>query len=140
MDLTYLRALDEGADGDEEIDGNIGSYEEAEVEDEDEDENEDELTDEFSYEVEQDTKNDENLSSEQDPKNAEAKTVDGNPEIKKKKRDTAFEQLVLPRGHKDMLGSLISQHFRDKKSEAADNEQRDIVRGKGKTPNRIVSL
>ena len=140
MDLTYLRALDEGADGDEEIDGNIGSYEEAEVEDEDEDENEDELTDEFSYEVEQDTKNDENLSSEQDPKNAEAKTVDGNPEIKKKKRDTAFEQLVLPRGHKDMLRSLISQHFRDKKSEAADNEQRDIVRGKGKTPNRIVSL
>ncbi|KAI1815510.1 hypothetical protein GGS20DRAFT_576164 [Poronia punctata] len=42
----------------------------------------------------------------------------------------AFDQLVLPPGHKDMILSLITQHFRDK---AWNNSERtDIVRGKGK--------
>lgn len=45
---------------------------------------------------------------------------------------TAFEELVLPEGHKDMVVSLISQHFRDKESVTADEDQNDIVRGKGK--------
>lgn len=45
----------------------------------------------------------------------------------------AFAQLVLPPGHKKMVLSLISQHFRNKGSSDAseDSEQLDIVRGKG---------
>ncbi|KAL8423875.1 hypothetical protein RB596_003913 [Gaeumannomyces avenae] len=39
---------------------------------------------------------------------------------------TAFEQLVLPRGHKEMVTSLVTQHFRDK----ASGGNADIVRGK----------
>lgn len=139
MDLTYLTPLDDGEDGDEDFDDNLVSHGQAEVREEDEDEDEDDFVDEFADEEEQ-GKKDENLNSEQDLKNTEGKKVDGSPEIKKKKRDTAFEQLVLPRGHKDMLRSLISQHFRDKKSEASDNEQRDIVRGKGKKLNSVVLL
>ncbi|CAJ0551548.1 Ff.00g114780.m01.CDS01 [Fusarium sp. VM40] len=47
---------------------------------------------------------------------------------------TAFGQLVLPPGHKKMVLSLISQHFRNKASqrERDRDEQVDIVRGKGK--------
>ncbi|KAI1268650.1 hypothetical protein F5Y18DRAFT_424012 [Xylariaceae sp. FL1019] len=44
----------------------------------------------------------------------------------------AFDQLVLPSGHKDMVKSLIAQHFRDKQSPIAKEDQWDIVRGKGK--------
>lgn len=45
----------------------------------------------------------------------------------------AFAQLVLPPGHKKMVLSLISQHFKNKGSSDAseDSEQLDIVRGKG---------
>jgi signal recognition particle GTPase len=57
--------------------------------------------------------------------------VEGTTE-KEQKQTTAFEELVLPSGHKDMLLSLISQHFRDKESTTADEDQNDIVRGKGK--------
>ncbi|KAK4185103.1 hypothetical protein QBC35DRAFT_454583 [Podospora australis] len=46
--------------------------------------------------------------------------------------DLAFNQLVLPDGHKQMVLSLIAQHFRDKESTASSSEQFDIVRGKGK--------
>ncbi|PYH40397.1 P-loop containing nucleoside triphosphate hydrolase protein, partial [Aspergillus saccharolyticus JOP 1030-1] len=35
-------------------------------------------------------------------------------------------------GHKKMLLSLVAQHYRDKESPTAANEQVDIVRGKGK--------
>lgn len=49
-----------------------------------------------------------------------------------KLRDTAFDQLVLPEGHKEMVMSLIAQHFRDKDSLSAEKEQVDIVRGKGR--------
>ncbi|KAF4454438.1 Protein MSP1 [Fusarium austroafricanum] len=47
---------------------------------------------------------------------------------------TAFGQLVLPPGHKKMVLSLISQHFRNKamQRERERDEQVDIVRGKGK--------
>lgn len=45
--------------------------------------------------------------------------------------EDGFDQLVLPSGHKDMVKSLIRQHLRDKKSGPADNDQMDIVRGKG---------
>ncbi|KAK5659704.1 hypothetical protein OQA88_915 [Cercophora sp. LCS_1] len=43
---------------------------------------------------------------------------------------TAFDQLVLPKGHKEMVLSLIAQHFRDK--EPKEDQQVDIVAGKGK--------
>jgi len=49
-----------------------------------------------------------------------------------KKKETAFDQLVLPEGHKTMVQCLISQHFRDKDARVNDNEEVDIVRGKGK--------
>ncbi|OBT94006.1 hypothetical protein VE01_07105 [Pseudogymnoascus verrucosus] len=42
---------------------------------------------------------------------------------------SAFGRLVLPRGHKKMVLSLIAQHFRNK---GQQDEQADIVRGKGK--------
>ncbi|KAK0726113.1 hypothetical protein B0H67DRAFT_572356 [Lasiosphaeris hirsuta] len=47
---------------------------------------------------------------------------------------TAFDRLVLPSGYKDMILSLIAQHYRGKESSstAGDAEQVDIVRGKGK--------
>lgn len=44
----------------------------------------------------------------------------------------AFGQLVLPQGHKKMVLSLISQHFRNKGSQQSDDKEMDIVRGKGK--------
>ncbi|KAJ2985633.1 hypothetical protein NUW58_g5428 [Xylaria curta] len=46
---------------------------------------------------------------------------------------TVFGQLVLPKGHKEMVKSLIAQHFREKESvskEDRDSQQVDIVRGK----------
>ncbi|KAI1804748.1 hypothetical protein F4811DRAFT_552621 [Daldinia bambusicola] len=42
---------------------------------------------------------------------------------------TVFDQLVLPDKHKDMILSLVTQHFRDKEGYKG---QADIVRGKGK--------
>ncbi|TLS26551.1 hypothetical protein PpBr36_05491 [Pyricularia pennisetigena] len=44
----------------------------------------------------------------------------------------AFGQLVLPDGHKNMVLSLVSQHFRNKHKAQGKDEQTDIVRGKGK--------
>lgn len=46
--------------------------------------------------------------------------------------DTAFDQLVLPDGHKEIVVSLISQYFQDRDSRKTENEEADIVRGKGK--------
>ncbi|KAI8718086.1 Protein MSP1 [Fusarium sp. LHS14.1] len=45
---------------------------------------------------------------------------------------TAFGRLILPKGHRQMVLSLISQHFRNKASQKGRDEQVDIVRGKGK--------
>lgn len=42
-----------------------------------------------------------------------------------------FDQLVLPEGHKDLVKSLIAQHFRDKASAQYGSDQTDIIRGKG---------
>ncbi|KAM0263545.1 hypothetical protein ACHAQJ_001164 [Trichoderma viride] len=47
-------------------------------------------------------------------------------------KKTAFDQLVLPTGHKDIVHCLVAQHFRDKAARVSDNEEVDIVRGKGK--------
>ncbi|KAK3987005.1 hypothetical protein QBC44DRAFT_332337 [Cladorrhinum sp. PSN332] len=43
--------------------------------------------------------------------------------------NSTFGRLVLPKGHKKLILSLIAQHFRNK---GAPDEQADIVRGKGK--------
>jgi hypothetical protein len=51
---------------------------------------------------------------------------------KTKKRKTAFDQLVLPGGHKKIVLSLIAQHIQEKSSRKTENEETDIVRGKGK--------
>jgi len=48
-----------------------------------------------------------------------------------KKPRTPFDQLVIPDEHKRMVLSLIAQHFRDKESASSDDDQADIVRGKG---------
>lgn len=44
----------------------------------------------------------------------------------------AFDQLVLPPGHKSIVLSLISQHYRNRDSGRRSIDQSDIVRGKGK--------
>lgn len=44
---------------------------------------------------------------------------------------TPFDQLVLPDGHKDVILSLVTQHFRDRKSAQSEGDFADIVRGKG---------
>jgi flagellar biosynthesis GTPase FlhF len=60
---------------------------------------------------------------------------DGEKANKKNSEDekskTPFDQLVIPDEHKRMVLSLIAQHFRDKESASSDNDQADIVRGKG---------
>jgi len=65
-----------------------------------------------------------------------ASTPDEELEVKsgkgKKGPVTAFDRLVLEEGHRPMIVSLISQHFRDKKSATGQKEQFDIVKGKGK--------
>ncbi|KAK3308297.1 uncharacterized protein B0T15DRAFT_572501 [Chaetomium strumarium] len=51
------------------------------------------------------------------------------------KSQTAFDQLVLPKGHREMVQSLIAQHFRDKELASKEDmamQDVDIVRGKGK--------
>ncbi|GME52843.1 uncharacterized protein COCSADRAFT_177807 [Neofusicoccum parvum] len=45
---------------------------------------------------------------------------------------STFNRLVLEKGHKNMIESLIAQHFRDKKSTSHRTGEFDIVRGKGK--------
>ncbi|KAH0437315.1 AAA family ATPase [Colletotrichum camelliae] len=49
-----------------------------------------------------------------------------------KDKRTAFDRLVLEDGHKSMIESLISQHFRDKESKGGPHDQVDVVKGKGK--------
>ncbi|KAH6639086.1 hypothetical protein C7974DRAFT_304466 [Boeremia exigua] len=44
----------------------------------------------------------------------------------KQMTNTAFDDLVLPPGHKDVILSLVAQHFRD------DSQEVDIFQGKGK--------
>jgi hypothetical protein len=53
---------------------------------------------------------------------------------------TAFDRLVLERGHKDMILSLIAQHFRDKELRTGQVDQFDIVKGKGMGASLTVFL
>ncbi|RSL55915.1 hypothetical protein CEP54_009121 [Fusarium duplospermum] len=72
-------------------------------------------------------------SSNTSNKDNSSSTVDGKEtEETDAGQATAFDRLVLPKGHKSMILSLIAQHFRDKESKGAQVEQVDIVRGKGK--------
>ncbi|QYT03112.1 AAA domain-containing protein [Trichoderma simmonsii] len=45
---------------------------------------------------------------------------------------TALDRLVLEEGHRNMIVSLISQHFREKALSRSQKEEFDIVKGKGK--------
>ncbi|KAL7936563.1 hypothetical protein V8C35DRAFT_332900 [Trichoderma chlorosporum] len=48
-------------------------------------------------------------------------------------RNEAWNSLVLPEDHKDMVYSVVRAHFRDKKSSSHETEiQTDLIRGKGK--------
>ncbi|KAM0149694.1 hypothetical protein ACHAPG_009242 [Botrytis cinerea] len=53
-------------------------------------------------------------------------------EVRRVDDKNGFDQLVLPKGHKDMVKCLIRQHFKEKELELADKDEMDIVRGKGK--------
>lgn len=47
---------------------------------------------------------------------------------------SAFDQLALPDGHRDMVESLVTQHFRERKLAVKgqqEDELFDLVRGKG---------
>ncbi|KAK7423575.1 hypothetical protein QQX98_001033 [Neonectria punicea] len=45
---------------------------------------------------------------------------------------SAFERLELPHGHREMVKSLVTQHFRDRRSACAGDGQTDLIKGKGK--------
>ncbi|RCI09995.1 hypothetical protein L249_8674 [Ophiocordyceps polyrhachis-furcata BCC 54312] len=44
----------------------------------------------------------------------------------------AFDRLVLPDGHKEVVKALVTQHFRNKEASDKSKEQSDLIRGKGK--------
>jgi hypothetical protein len=52
--------------------------------------------------------------------------------VNRVKNSEGFDLLVLPDGHKEMVRSLVRQHFREKKSNSTEHEHVDLVRGKGK--------
>lgn len=74
------------------------------------------------------------LTDVQPPETPATATGDKDPQVKQEKQEpaTAFDRLVLEKGHRPMIVSLIAQHFRDKKSAAGQREEFDIVKGKGK--------
>lgn len=45
---------------------------------------------------------------------------------------SAFDHLALPEGHLDLVRSLVTQHFRNRATASARDEQTDLIRGKGK--------
>jgi hypothetical protein len=47
------------------------------------------------------------------------------------KGENTFDLLVLPPGHRDMVESLVTQHYLDKASATDETDEMDIVRGKG---------
>ncbi|KAK3983791.1 hypothetical protein QBC44DRAFT_386245 [Cladorrhinum sp. PSN332] len=63
---------------------------------------------------------------------AEGQSYDPNDVTKKNLPVTAFDRLVLEKGHRPMIESLVSQHFRNRESATGQREQADIVKGKGK--------
>ncbi|KAF4957444.1 hypothetical protein FGADI_3080 [Fusarium gaditjirri] len=48
------------------------------------------------------------------------------------KGQNTFDLLILPTGHREMVESLVTQHFLDKASAYDETDEVDIVRGKGK--------
>ncbi|KAK3370984.1 hypothetical protein B0T24DRAFT_530547 [Lasiosphaeria ovina] len=48
------------------------------------------------------------------------------------KGENTFDLLVLPPGHRNMVESLVTQHYLDKASALDETDERDIVHGKGK--------
>ncbi|RGP68713.1 aaa family atpase [Fusarium sporotrichioides] len=44
----------------------------------------------------------------------------------------AFQRLELPKGHREMVKSLVIQHFRSKQTSFTKDEQTDLIKGKGK--------
>ncbi|QPC69301.1 hypothetical protein HYE68_000053 [Fusarium pseudograminearum] len=44
----------------------------------------------------------------------------------------AFNRLELPDGHREMVKSLVVQHFRSKQTSVTKDEQTDLIKGKGK--------
>lgn len=53
------------------------------------------------------------------------------PNFDETEPSTALDRLVLEEGHRNMIVSLISQHFREKASSRSQKEEFDIVKGKG---------
>ncbi|KAK6836031.1 hypothetical protein PG987_006526 [Apiospora arundinis] len=45
---------------------------------------------------------------------------------------SAFDRLELPDGHREMVKSLVTQHFRDRRTSRARHDQTDLIRGKGR--------
>ncbi|KAJ4322448.1 hypothetical protein N0V84_004804 [Fusarium piperis] len=60
------------------------------------------------------------------------KLATGGDKQTKRPSTAAFDRLVLEKGHRPMIESLITQHFRDKKATGERAEQVDIVKGKGR--------
>ncbi|UKZ78990.1 hypothetical protein TrVFT333_006741 [Trichoderma virens FT-333] len=54
------------------------------------------------------------------------------PNVDEVEPGNALDRLVLEEGHRNMIVSLISQHFREKASSRSQKEEFDIVKGKGK--------
>ncbi|KAI8299998.1 hypothetical protein K4K59_001867 [Colletotrichum sp. SAR11_240] len=44
----------------------------------------------------------------------------------------AFKRLELPEGHRELVQSLVTQHFRNRQSSFTRDEQTDLIKGKGK--------
>ncbi|KAF4462569.1 hypothetical protein FALBO_10623 [Fusarium albosuccineum] len=74
------------------------------------------------------------LSEVHPPETVETTTQDAQSEHAREEKNaiTPFDHLVLEKGHKPIILSLIAQHFRDKKSTTGQTESFDIVKGKGK--------
>lgn len=53
---------------------------------------------------------------------------------------SAFDRLELPEGHKEMVKSLVIQHFRHKQSVNTQDEQTDLIQGKGIEGNKTCQV
>ncbi|KAF5966097.1 AAA family ATPase [Fusarium bulbicola] len=56
------------------------------------------------------------------------------------KGQNTFDLLVLPPGHREMVESLVTQHFLDKASAYDETDEVDIVRGKGSAGKGLILL
>lgn len=50
----------------------------------------------------------------------------------RKSIETAFNRLVLPDGHKEMVEALVTQHFQGRTVAPIHGVQPDLIRGKGR--------